>query len=112
VVTLRGEVEWFFQAEAAERTVQEVAGVGDVVNVIGVRLATAPDPTEVRRRVTEALERLAALDAASISVTTSDGAVVLRGRVHSAFGRAIAEDAARAAAGTPQVLNEIVVVPA
>ena len=111
VVTLRGEVEWFFQREEAERAVQVIEGVTGITNDIRIKPPTKPTPEEVRRRVTEAFERAAAVDASNVSILVDDGTIVLGGRVHSMYERALAEEVARAAPGATEVVNEIVVDP-
>jgi osmotically-inducible protein OsmY len=111
VVTLRGEVEWPFQRDEAERVVSSLEGVTGVVNTVVVRPPRPPDASEIRERVAEALERLAAVDASRISVTTSNGTVILRGRVRSLHESRLAERAARAAPGSAEVVNEIAVEP-
>jgi osmotically-inducible protein OsmY len=108
-VTLRGEVEWSYQKEAAERAVRDVEGVKGVANVITVKPKVKAE--EVRRRVEQAIERAAELDARAITVTTRNGTVELHGTVHSMFERRVAESAAKAAPGVKQVENDLVVVP-
>ncbi|MGZ4357655.1 MAG: BON domain-containing protein, partial [Gaiellaceae bacterium] len=87
-VTLRGEVEWNYQKDAAERAVRDVTGVMGVANLITVKPKVRA--SEVRKRVEEAIERAAALDARGISVTTTNGTVHLHGTVHSLFEKRVA----------------------
>jgi osmotically-inducible protein OsmY len=111
VVALRGEVEWFFQREEAERAVRTIEGVVGVTNTIVVKPRHKPTATELREQVTEALKRVAPLDGTQISVTTQGETVILNGRVHSFYERARAERIARSAPGFTKVVNDIVVVP-
>jgi osmotically-inducible protein OsmY len=108
-VTLRGDVEWSFQREAAERAVRDVVGVKGVVNLISVKPKVKA--SEIKERIKEAIERAASFDARGIDVTTSNGTVHLHGTVHSLFEKRVAENAAKSAPGVKEVVDEIVVVP-
>lgn len=110
-VTLHGEVEWSYQRGDAARAVRHLAGVQSVANLIAVKTHAKPKAAEVERRVEDAIERMADLDARSIWVTTSNGTVQLHGHVHSFSKRRIAEHAAEAAPGVTQVENELSVMP-
>jgi osmotically-inducible protein OsmY len=110
IVTLRGEVEWEYQRNAAERAVRYVKGVKGISNLIVVK-STAKKASDIAQRIAHAIERSAELDARSISVTTEDGIVRLRGTVHSFHEKRLAEKAAAAAPGISKVENEIEVVP-
>lgn len=109
-VTLEGDVDWYFQKEAAERDVRNLIGVKGVTNLIRVR-APRVSPTEVKSNIEEALERSAELDARRIRVETRDGKVVLSGTVRSWVEREEAESAAWATKGVTDVENLIIVSP-
>ena len=106
IVTLRGIVEWRYQRQAAEYAVRDLAGVVDVVNVIGVK----PPPSKklVKQQILSAFHRNAALDARRIEIETDGGAITLRGRVLSAQERREAERADWAAPGARDVENRLV----
>ncbi len=109
-VTLRGDVRWVYERDEAERAIRYLAGVHNVSNTITVKphvLKTA----DVDHRVSEAIERMADLDARSIRVTASNGTVHLHGVVHSFAERRTAGFAAAAAPGVSEVENEILVTP-
>jgi osmotically-inducible protein OsmY len=110
-VTLRGEVEWGYQRDAAERAVRYITGVIGVANLITVKPQAKPDPHEVEQRVAEAIKRMADLDARSIWASTTNGTVHLHGTVHSVYEKKLAEDAAKSAPGVQKVENDIAVVP-
>jgi osmotically-inducible protein OsmY len=94
-VTLEGTVEWQYQREAAERAVRPIKGVRGITNL--VQLAPKVAPSEVKRKIEEALKRRAGLEADRIVVEARDGEVILSGTVHSWPEAVEAERAAWAA---------------
>ncbi|MDB5575953.1 MAG: osmotically inducible protein [Bradyrhizobium sp.] len=108
-VTLEGEAEWNYQKERAEIAVRTVKGVKGVLNAIAITPRAAP--TEIKRKIEEALKRSAELDANNIQVEASDGEVVLKGTVHSWFEREQAERAAWQAPGVRKVEDRIAIRP-
>jgi osmotically-inducible protein OsmY len=109
VVTLRGEVEWPYQQEAAERAVRDVTGIRAVTNLITVKPRVKA--SAVKERIEETIERSASLDAEAIEVSTTNGTVHLRGKVHSLWEKRLAEQAAASAPGVARVENQLIVVP-
>ena len=107
IVTLRGNVEWRFQRQAAENAVRDLAGVIDVVNMISIK--PRPSGKLVKRNIENAFQRDAVLDARRIDVETKDGTITLRGTVHSLQERREAERAAWAAPGAHEVENHLVI---
>ena len=65
-LTLEGDVDWYYQKEAAERAVRYLTGIKGVSNLITVRVR--PTPSDVKQRIRQALERGAEFDAERISV--------------------------------------------
>ncbi|HEY8532771.1 MAG TPA: BON domain-containing protein [Micromonospora sp.] len=110
-LTLKGEVEWEFQREAAERAVRRLAGVRGLSNVIEVRPRINPSPTELRHQLATALGRDAGTDPSGITVETDGGTVILRGTVRSWSARERAERISRRVPGVTAVENRIVVDP-
>jgi osmotically-inducible protein OsmY len=110
VVTLRGEVEWEYQRNAAERAVRNAKGVTGVSNLVVVK-PKVEKPRNIERRIAEAIERCAKLDLDSLSVTTENGTVRLRGKVRSLHDKRLAEKEASAAPGVSEVDSELEVVP-
>lgn len=108
-VTLEGDVEWNYQRERAEVAVRRVRGVKGISNLI--KLKPKVEPTEVKKKIEEALKRIAELDANRIVVEASGSAIVLRGTVRSWAERQEAERAAWAAPGVTKVDNRIVISP-
>jgi osmotically-inducible protein OsmY len=108
-VTLKGEVDWQFQRDAATRSVRDLLGVVGVNNTIAVRPHVSV--SDVKDKIEAALKRNAEVDARRINVSTTDGNVVLSGNVHSWTERREAVKAAWAAPGVSSVDDRMVIVP-
>jgi len=108
-ITLEGNVDWYYQKNAAELAVKYLSGVKGVSDNIKVQPQVST--IEVKDKIEEALRRNAEVDARRISVQTDVGKVTLRGNVRSWFEKEEAETAAWAAPGVTEVSNQIAVVP-
>jgi osmotically-inducible protein OsmY len=108
-VTLEGNVEWNYQRERAEAAVRRVKGVKGISNLI--KLKPKVEPTEIKKKIEEALKRIAEVDANRIVVEANGSEVVLRGTVRSWAERQEAERAAWAAPGVTKVDNHVVISP-
>jgi osmotically-inducible protein OsmY len=108
-VTLEGEAEWQYQRQTAEKAVRRIKGVKGVSNTIVLKPRV--EPTEIKRKIEEALRRSAEIDANRITVETNGGEVVLKGTVRSWIEREEAERAAWSAPGVTRVDDQIVVSP-
>ncbi|HET9980715.1 MAG TPA: BON domain-containing protein [Ktedonobacterales bacterium] len=107
-VTLKGEVEWPFQREAAERVVRRLAGVRGVTNWVTV--APHATPGDIKQKIERALVRNATTDANRIQVEVAGHTATLRGQVRSFAEKLAAERTALAAQGITTVNNEIKIV--
>lgn len=106
-VTLKGEVEWEFQRQEAERVVGRLRGVTGVTNVITV--TPSARASALREDIDEALSRNPRIDAGRVSVAVDDSAVILTGTVGSWAERDEVERAVWSARGITSVDNRIVV---
>jgi osmotically-inducible protein OsmY len=110
VVTLEGEVDWYYQKKAAEKAVHNLVGVIGIKNLITLKYAASA--TDIRTKILQALKRKALLHAANIVVVVKGNKVTLRGKVHSWGEREEAEKAAWYAPGVLEVTNHIEVIEA
>lgn len=108
-VTLDGDVDFYYQREAAERAVRPLWGVKGVNNLITVR--AAPTPSDVKQKIKDALQRGAGFDADRITVEVDGHKAVLRGSVRSFAEMRDAERAARNAPGITEVENRLTIDP-
>lgn len=104
-VTLEGEVDWQFEREDAERDVHRLTGVKGVSDLISLK--SRPIPSEVHRKIEDALVRTARTDADHIAANVSGSKVTLSGSVHSWNEREIAGQQAWSAPGVMSVDNRI-----
>jgi len=104
-VTLKGEVEWQYQKQDAERVVRRLLGVKGVTNLISVKPRVTP--TDLKRKIEDALLRNARFDASRISVEVQGSKATLKGTVRSWAEREEAEREAWSAPGILEVDNRI-----
>ena len=104
-ISLEGEVEWWYQKNAAGSLVKQMAGVKGVSNSISI----SPKVTkkEVETDIKSAFKRSAMLDAKHIRVETSGNNVVLHGQVRNYSEYDEAERVAWSEPGVSSVDNRL-----
>lgn len=105
-VTLEGTVSYLSQREDAAKAVRYLAGVKAIINAIAV----APPhvvPSEVRKAITDALERQVQREAGHIEVKVVDDCVTVSGAVHSWAERRAVLGAAGATPGVRAVEDRL-----
>jgi osmotically-inducible protein OsmY len=106
-VTLKGEVEWQYQKQDAERVVRRLSGVRGVTNLILMKPRLTA--SELKEKIELALVRSAQVDAQRITVEVQGTKAILRGTVRAWAEREEAERAAWAAPGITAVENLITI---
>jgi osmotically-inducible protein OsmY len=112
-VSLEGTVDKFFQKMAAERTIEGLAGVRGVSNLIEIEPEHKPhvSAAELKTQIEKAFTRNAEIDARRINVHVHDGTVTLSGNVRSWAEHRQATRAAWSMPGVKSVKDLLQVVP-
>lgn len=105
VLTLSGEVRWFYQIVAADAAVRRLSGVTAVVNLI--KIAPHANNYDVKSKILEALKRNALVDSEAIHVIVEDDKVRLEGEVKAWYQRNIVETAAWSMPGVMEVEDNL-----
>jgi osmotically-inducible protein OsmY len=106
-LTLTGEVDGFFQKEAAEREVRSLMGVLGVSNQMTIKPRV--DTAHLDNAIQDALHRSWLFGEDNVHVTAQGGRVTLTGTVGSWQERQTAASAAWAAPGATSVENDLIV---
>jgi osmotically-inducible protein OsmY len=105
VVQLEGEVEWAYQRNAAKAAIENIVGVGAVINLITVRPQMLA--ADIEQKISAAFHRHATIDAENITVDITGNKVTLRGEVRSLAEKEDAVNAAWAAPGITAVDDKL-----
>jgi osmotically-inducible protein OsmY len=106
-VTLTGEVDFLYQKWLAAERVAELEGVARVSNRITVRERHSIDENEVKRQITAALQRHAAVEASGIRISVANGKVILEGIVDGCRERDQIAEAVRATHGVRDIVDNL-----
>jgi osmotically-inducible protein OsmY len=105
-VTLTGEVKWNYQRALAEADVRKLSGVVGVVN--DIKLAPSVHPSDVKKRIADALKRHAEVESRRIKVSVRDGGkVAIKGVVANWEERRAVERAVWSAPGVHAVEDHL-----
>jgi osmotically-inducible protein OsmY len=108
-LTLDGQVNWHYQKKAAEDAVHKLSGVVGITNNIAI--AHSVQPSDIQKKIEDALRRRAEVEAKAIRVKVRDRTkVCLEGFVDSWDERQAAESAAWSVAGVQSVDNRLSIV--
>lgn len=107
-VTLRGDVEWHYQARAAEQAVRRLLGVIGVNNQL--KIVSTGSVEDVRDRIRRALQRNVAVDVKDIHIAARDGVVTLEGKVRHLAQCRVVERAAWSVPGVVEVIDNLAVM--
>ena len=107
VVTLRGDVDWQFQREAAVADLRHLDCVRDIRNEIQLRPPV--EASAIAERIRGALGRLGLSSASAIEVEATGSDVRLSGFVPSWHERDVAENVAWSVPGVSRVDNRLTV---
>jgi len=106
-ITLTGEVDWYYQKEAAAENVRRLFGVVGVSNRITIKPRV--NVSNISDDIMHALHRSWFFDPKTIDVTAYGGKVRLSGNVNSPHDRQLAAATAWTAPGVTDVENNIVI---
>ena len=107
LVTLTGEVQWYFQKSGAEKAIRKLSGVIGVVNDITVK--PAAKVANVKSKIEDALKRHAEVEAEGIQITVLNDEVTLNGKVASWDERQAVITAAWSAPGVRLVEDHLTI---
>jgi len=105
VVTLSGEVDWYYQRSNIQRNIEHVAGVKNIVDNIVIRPRVSA--SDVQQKIKAALKRHADIEAGNVSVAIFNGTVTLSGTVESMDEMDRVEAAAWTAPGVTKVIDNL-----
>jgi osmotically-inducible protein OsmY len=108
LITLNGQVNWQYQKKAAEDAVRKLSGVTGVINNVSLKPTVVA--SDIKRKIEDALERRAQVEANTIQVNVLDGnRVKLEGNVGCWDELEVVENAAWSVAGVQSVDDHLTI---
>jgi osmotically-inducible protein OsmY len=110
VVTLSGEVDYYYQRIAAENAAQRIAGVKVVavdIEVRGAEISETKSDTQIAEAIRNALTWHSAVNEDLINIKVDDGKVYLEGMVTWDYERKAAEKVIENIIGVKAVFNNV-----
>jgi osmotically-inducible protein OsmY len=105
-VYLSGNVDWQYQKESAQQSVENLVGVAGVVNSISLK-SRSIDTNDIKVKIAAAFHRSASVDSSAIQIETVGPKVILYGKVSSWAEKKEAEKIAWLSPGVVTVENQI-----
>lgn len=109
IVTLSGDVCWYYEKNNAFNSIHNLFGVRSVINNIVIKPAVNIDISAVKEKISKEFERHARIDASRIKVEAVGKKITLKGLVSNFDEIDEAEDAAWSIPGVEEVKNELTV---
>lgn len=107
-VTLSGEVEFWYQKDAARSVIVNMLGVKGITNNINIKPIIKP--YEIQNNITNAFKRHAGIDANNIIVDLDGNTVTLSGKINSISQKEEANKMAYNTSGVLNVINNLEVI--
>ena len=107
IVTLTGEVDWYYQKNSAFNAINNLIGIRSIINNIEVKPSIVIDSSKVKEQITKDFERHARIDASKIKVTIEGKKIILTGTVRNYDEMDDAKDTAWSIAGVKEVENNL-----
>ncbi|MDF1518254.1 MAG: BON domain-containing protein [Lutibacter sp.] len=104
-IYLSGEVDWFYQKEAAKNAVENLLSVKNLINTIDVK--HKEDSNKTTEKITKTLERLANIDSKNINISMDGNIVTLNGSVRTISEKDEIQKVAYFTQGVKEVINEL-----
>ncbi len=104
-ITLTGDVEWNFERESVKNQIAHLAGVRGIDNRI--MLLSRVSEKDVSKSITRALHRNADFERSKIDIAVDRGTVTINGDVKAFYEKQVVEDAAWAAPGVTEVVDNL-----
>ena len=109
IVTLTGDVDWYYQKSIAFEAIDKLFGIKSIINNIAVKPLIIIDSSKVKNQITQEFERHARIDAGKIKVIVEGKKIILNGEVRNYDEMEDAKDAAWSIAGVQEVENNLTI---